>query len=597
MRIQYVRYFFALCALTIGCDDSSSGGESGTTEDMETMTPDGDMGMNNMPPPLGARELQIQGERSVLAFYGGTSELSVAYVDANGGIANARVTATLVDPGGNEVASIEGTQLNSANATTNAQGIATFTLTAGMRSANFKVKASAQDAQPVQWDVSVAREGAGGINVRMTYDTNAGRYDFTQIAAGRVDLFNGQNCDLLRASATMLAGAFIGAEVSPLNEVDNSVGIGDLDDGASFSVAATGRNANGNVLTFGCLDGVTIAGGMVQELEVPMTDLPLSFKGNYNVVHRFDLTDLLANSENTTLATVAQVMEVLRILGTGGERGQALTDLLCDYVDIGEGTCDLVRSIGGRLVDEAFERVIPPNVLTLLEAISDVMSIFTDLTVVGVIQLDDQMADGTIVGNDNRWQKFQFTWRTGCPEGEDCTREFALGDLSVDDRPIFGTFNANQDGSTLNIEAHSITFRYGLIALGIINSWVVPRLLDPPSDMPVSLEEGLTQIVPCGPVNEFLTGDAGDGICERIIVAALAEVITSQLGMLEFEPGQFQISGTVTPVDNDGDLAIDALEGGVWTGEVTIGDAPIPFAGCFTGCRPGAGEDCSPEVC
>ena len=333
-------------------------------------------------------------------------------------------------------------------------------------------------------------------------------------------------------------------------------------------------------------------------LDVNLEDLRLEFKGTYKVVHRFDLTDMLANTENSTLATVGTVLNVLRLIGDGsGERGQALVELICQFAEISPATCDLLDSTGGRVIDEVIGRLVPANVLRIFTILSDVITIFTDLTVVGEIQLDTLGADGVIAMNDNRWQKFRWTWNDGCPDGENCTREFALGDLQVNDRPIFGTFDATLNGSILTINGHGISFRYGLIILEMAQNWVIPRLLDPPSNERVTVEEMLAAIIPCAAINEGITGDPNDDICELVIVASLAEIINDQLSALEFNANEFTISGSVTPVDSDGDLAIDLLSMGAWSGQLAITDPPLVFGGCFEGCRPAAGGDCEPAAC
>ncbi len=466
-----------------------------------------------------------------------------------------------------------------------------------MRDAQFRIQASAQDAEPVTFQVTVAREGAGGLTVRVQYDTEGGRYQFQHLQAAKVSLFDRINCDLLRQSAADLQGAyFAAAPIQPFNEVDNSVTVGDLDDGARFSVAAVGTNAMDNTVTFGCADGVTIVGGRVVDVEIELTDLPLEFKGTYTMRHEFNLTDLLRSSENSALNTVADVLDILRLIGDdSGARGAAIVDQLCDLASIGDGLCDVLRALGGRLIDEAIDRFVPPNVLAVFEAISDIISIFSELTVLGEFQMNSLNADNRIEGNDNRWQKFEFTWRLNCPDDMDCTQEFALGDLAINDRPIFGTFNAELDGPQLFIETHGITFRYGLIILGIATNWVIPAITG--ANGPVTVEEMIATLVPCDEINDFLTGDPRDGLCERVLVAALAEVLVNQLSRLEFSAEQFTIRGEVTPVDENGDLTIDRLEMGIWNGNIDAGDLQLEFNGCFEGCRPENGQDCEPEDC
>ncbi len=619
-----MRQALLLSALSLlwACADSAAGGDD---PDMAAGDGPGLLPTDMGPAPnpvVGARTLEIVGESSVFAHYGQTLPLKVKYIGLDRDnrpvpIPNASLTARLLDDRGNDVTATgaEGSILQSTRRNTNAQGEGTFELQAGMRDVQFSVEVcpgncaspSPDDADPVRFTVTVQREGAGGLTVRVTYDANQGRYEFRHLQAANVHLFDRENCDLLRQSAANLQNAYFSlAPVEPFNEVDNSVSVGDLDDGATFSVAAQGTNQNGNTITFGCQDGVIITGGSVTRIDIAMTDLPLEFKGTYTVTHKFNLLGLLDSSGNEALAVVGDVLEILQLLGDeSGDRGQRIVDELCDLAGVDEGLCRILRTIGGRLIDEAIDRWVPPNVLNVFRAISDVLAIFTELTVLGEFQMNSMDADGRIEGNDNRWQRFRFTWRLNCPMGDDCTRVFPLSDLRLNDRPIFGTFNAELDGPNMIIEPHGITFRYGLIILGIITNWVVPAFVDldcdpDPMDRDANgcgLEAMIGAIVPCDAINDFLTGDPNDGLCERVLVASIAEILVDQLTRLEFSADQFMIDGEVEPIDEDGDLTIDKLSMGVWNGVIDAGDLQLEFRGCFEACRPVQGEDCVPEEC
>ena len=621
---KHLAWLLAGTFLLTACADSAAGGgddpEAGT--DMSDPLPTSDMGAP--PAVVGARSLEIVGGRdasSVFIQYGDTVPLKVVYrgVDRNGQpvpIPNASLRARILDDRGNDLGTQhnDGSVLRSARATSNAQGEGTFELTGGERDAQFQVEVCAGDcnnpgeneADPVRFSVAVQREGAGALTVRVTY-SDMGRYEFRHLQSAVVHLFDGQDCELLFPAAANLRGAYFTLPpIEPFNEVDNSVSVGDLNDGARFSVAVQGTNQNGNVITFGCQDGVEITGGTNTRIDIEMRDLPLEFKGTYNVTHEFNLLGLLESSGNETLAVVGDVLEILQLLGDdSGERGQRIVDEICDLANVDEGLCRILRTIGGRLIDEAIERWVPPNVLNVFNAISDVLSIFTELTVLGEFQMNSIDRDGRIEGNDNRWQRFRFTWRLNCPMGDDCIRTFPLSDLALNDRPIFGTFSAELDGPNMYIEPHGITFRYGLIILGIITNWVVPAFVDldcdpDPGDREADgcgLEAIIAAIVPCDQINDFLTGDPNDGLCERVLVASIAEILVDQLSGLEFSAGEFMIDGEAEPIDEDGDLTIDKLSMGVWNGVIDAGDLQLEFRGCFEACRPPANDDCVPADC
>ena len=105
---------------------------------------------------------------------------------------------------------------------------------------------------------------------------------------------------------------------------------------------------------------------------------------------------------------------------------------------------------------------------------------------------------------------------------------------------------------------------------------------------PIGIDVVLQELLPCESINN-LVGD--NSFCEDILATGLSQVLREVIGDLSFSDDGFTIQGTVTPVDEDGDLIIDKLEGGIWRGR--LGDDSM-FDGCFNGCR---GLDCTPEPC
>ncbi|MEZ4465423.1 MAG: hypothetical protein R3F43_13335 [bacterium] len=352
---------------------------------------------------------------------------------------------------------------------------------------------------------------------------------------------------------------------------------------------ATGVNANGQTLTFGCQPDVVIQGGQIAMSTVAMSDLPFEFKGRYPAVSRFDLTGLLEDSGNPTLARVAEVLRIIRVLGNGnGDRGQELAALFCDVVNWDEGVCSILRRIGGPIVNEVFEQVMPQLVLDLLTALSDLVGIFSEMTIIGEIEFITSYPDaqGVLAGTDDRWQKFRFTWN-----GED--REFTFGDLGRDYRPVAGTFDATVAGDQLTLGSHGMTLKLGVIALGIVELWIAPSFLREPA--PIRLERLLGAVIPCEAIDDYIFGDPMAGVCQDILVVALAGLLEDQLAGLDLAPDAFRLEGTARISDTDGDLGIDLLDEGVWRGTIDIGGRPFAFPGCFKACRgaPCAEPDCT----
>ena len=224
--------------------------------------------------------------------------------------------------------------------------------------------------------------------------------------------------------------------------------------------------------------------------------------------------------------------------------------------------------------------------------ISDVLSIFSELTVVGEIEFVQPQLDenNMLIGNDNRWQKFRFVWRNGCEMGMDCRREFTIGNLDAERRPIFGVFDATVNKTTMTLAPHGLNFRYGVIILGIAEEWLIPAILGNAGGDRVTFADLFATLLPCEDIDSITV----DGFCEDVLVLALSDILYDLTSRLEFSPDQFRISGTAEALDEDGDLIVDKLDMGIWRGVLDFGGTAIDFNGCFTGCRD---AECPPPDC
>ena len=584
-------------------------------------------GMDEQPPipDDGPRELRIicpnnlpegsscnpvsNSETDLYALVGSDSvELTISLLSGAGAVRDARVAFKMYDDRGAEAGrmGVGGSVLVSTNGQTDQRGEATVQLRVGDEETTFEVEATAANAErPVRWLVTVGRQGEGGLRVSLNYDPANGRYTFRQLRKAEVLLFDRENCAQLAQTVTDLFGAYLSVPVEPFDSVDNTANILGLEDRARFTVAAVAYNAEDNTVAFGCADAIEVVGGRSTAVSLDVRDLPLYFKDRFRMLHSFDLTGLLRMSDNESLQTVAQVLDIVRIIGSDGqERQEHLRQLLCDIADLGDTVCNLLGRVGAALIDRVLNEVIAtevPQVYAALRAISDVLTILTDMTIIGEFEFVVETADsmGYIppqvnpeAANETRFQKFRFVWRNGCPPGADCNQEFPIGELQDDgmvvDRaaPIRGEFTARLVGDELEIHEHTLEIRYALILLGLLEQWVIPAAIG--AEPPFTLDEMLASLLPCESIDNTL---GLNGFCQDVLVEGLAGALREELGRLSFGNDDFTLEGWCTPVDEDGDLRIDLLQDGFWSGII---GGELEFLGCFNGCR---GLDCQPEEC
>jgi hypothetical protein len=595
------KFLFLIAMLTsvslvgTGCDDSTKRRTGETvmvgTRDMDVPLSGTEMTDMMVEVPVNARELRVEGSRTRTIFSGDELDLQIRLVELRQtgevALANQAITMKLLDSTGADrtQTGIQGTRLQSARINTNAQGLSTFKLYAGDPGVTVRLQATAADAAPVTITVAISQPASGDLTVRVLYDVQAGRYSYLDLDMARVSLFVNQTCDNLIADATRLSGAdFSWAPITPFDDLNNTVTDRGFMHNASYTVAASVYSPTGRAVGFGCVEDVTVVGGEETEVMINAVDLPLEFKGTFITTNRFDLSDLLRSSQDPTLTNVADVLEILQLLGSDdSNRGSELIRLLCEVANIDMQACSIARAVGGPLIVVLLDQNIPPDVFAVLSVISDVLSIVTEMTIVGEIEFFDNYPDEeNMLEGDNRWQRFRFNWRDGCMV-QDCDRTFTIGNLDTDNRPIAGIFDSQVvEGSTLEIAEHGLNFRFGLIALGIAEQWIIPAVVGQQGPVALSALLGDLMSDVCIDVDQFLNRP---DFCQNVIVNALSAIIIDQLGGFNFDPDEFRISGSATLVDSDTDLRIDQLQNGVWHGTINTDELNLSFNGCFTGCR------------
>jgi hypothetical protein len=576
------------------------------TPDMMTQTPPVDMMVVT---PSKSKELQIQGDIRRGALYGERLDLSVKYIEQISGqmptpLANQALTMKILNAMNQDVtdAGVNGSRIQNRRANTNAQGLATFTLFAGEQDATFKLEVNAPEASPVAFNITVSRPTSGNIKVKVTYNTNTNRYEYANFSDLQVHLFEGRVlCDTLVANINRVNNAYFSfLPLTPFNDVNNTVSDVDYAHGAIYTVLAI---LNNNVdpmigpkkaIAYGCVEQQVIQGGRELLVEIAAKDLPLEYKGRYTSTNKFDLTDFLSTSGDPTLSTIADVMNILRLIGSADpDSGSELVRLLCEIGNVDAGVCNIASTIGGPIL-YSFIRNIDPNILRIFEVISDVLSIVAEMTIIGELEFSgNQMEDMNnnmaliLTNNANRWLKFRFYWRNGCPPNTDCVREFTIGNLNSLRDPIEGVFDATVTANHVSMSAHGLVFKYGLIALGLAETWIFPAILGRPG--PISLSEVLNGALlnACQQAVSPIFGQQGAMNSCSTLLNALAVLVEAQLSSLDFAPENFVVQGEADSKDENFDLLIDQLINGIWNLTITINNTPIESMGCFVACRDG----------
>jgi hypothetical protein len=324
------------------------------------------------------------------------------------------------------------------------------------------------------------------------------------------------------------------------------------------------------------------------------SDLPLSYKGIFTAVHRFDLIQALRDSEE--LGTLGDVFYFLRVLGGSNEQlGAGVIRTICDIADLPDIACQLVEGVAGGAVGRIINDTLPPEIRSVLRVVGETLDIVGDLTIIGELEFSQNVnPDGFLIGNDNRWGRLRFGWDVDCPMPGTCDREITFTQLGRHSRFVAGLFDAQEqeDGSVAILE-HNFAIAYGNIILGLLEAWIIPLAYGDNSGNPITLEDFLRINLSdaCDSINMSLNLPMDSTTCIDTLALAVSALVRDQVGQLNFEEDALVMSGSFIPLDTDNNLTVDKLDRGVWRGVINGG---LSFDGCFTACR---GMECEGPVC
>lgn len=604
----------ALCALFIlpACDDSAAGGSKAIvfSRDMAPgPQPDAAVLPDASPMPVDRRnKLVVQGVPDVSMFRGDRAVVSVRYLNAdNQPIANGQVTLSPETPEQALVA------IRARTVPTDANGTATFEITAQQMDGRTRLMAEALDADPAYWVVRVNQNPVGEVGVRVTYDQLNGRYRPADIEQVTVQLIEGtcENAFVVVPGRRTIDGPAI----APFDGDDLSV-VASVPNGRTFAAVARGRNMlNRNIVT-GCSEGYTADGGNRVEALVELVDQPLEFKGTFNVEHHLNLIDTLQGGGNEDVNQFLEILEIFAALGGANQggafpRGNAIIELLCDRANIGGAVCAIGQVIAAPLLEEWINEQAAENedfaqLLGILDLIGDVFTNLSDLTIEGEMEFIASYPDeeGYLRDNQSRWQRLRFQWRQGCPfaQPEQCERTFDLARENMGrNTPISANFDAQlAEADVLLIGRHQLGLNFGLFVLLALEEWILPLQTGLPA--PVALDELFRQLLDCASLDNQLGLPAGT--CNDAIVPGLSGLLRNQLENINDGTDLLTLEGQVRVSDAYPNLKVDTFTDGTWNGY--FGDAEsrpnpedlVPAIGTFEGCRdtecallPGAMEE------
>ncbi|MAQ13958.1 MAG: hypothetical protein CMN30_04080 [Sandaracinus sp.] len=483
-----------------------------------------------------ARSLEIVGDPTVSLAGGDTADLTVQLRDPSGAPLAGETVRFALDGRAHD------STLETVTATTDAMGLAHSALQAGTVVAAFRVRASADDAASVSFDVAVGDAGFGSMQVTPEYVGE--RETLPRVVVG---LFADADCedDFVRRDP--------GDRLQVLSEDDELVRFLGLPAGVSFAVAVRAEGEGGTVLAWGCEDRIAVEALETTDVDVTFDDEPLVVDGSYQTTSVFP---------TTTGEDVATALEGARDALLPASDATLILDAAEATLSGAEAT--ELRAARASGFDATYQTALESlGPAAAHEALIDrLRTELTSLTVVGRLRATEGELDFSVL-------------RLGMGAGE---LEVALTELTIET-----SLDATLDSEELRVSELLIDLSASELVRALATREAFDRLLDGPSAWLASAASCAALPPPEEPIG-------CDAVClQAACRTVLADYWTAALTVIEAldqERSTLELDGSANVADLAGDLQVDTLEGslaGEWTGPSAT--SPEALEGTFSGER------------
>lgn len=461
-----------------------------------------------------------------------------------------------------------GSTLDSAGGSTNDDGEATVHVRGGSNTADFRVVASADYADPITFRVNV-QEGAGkgSLRVSLTYE------GIRRLHGADIYLYEGGDCEDVDPNAPAPADL-----LQSVRSIRDDATFEGLEPDSHWAILAAAVNETGHVAAWSCYPEATILDQDETAVTLPLQDVPLSSEGRWELESHFDAGEALPDNIDRIFDALAEMSDdpndpATFILDT--IRDQIDNDALRLAFDAARIYWDLDEDLNQQILDAA-----PDFAIDALQAGGDLGRALADLQIDSDLRLGQPDEFG-VINADHELIDLVLSL-------DGVTNRFSLAnDVNVGGTTARNVLITVVEEHELQIEQHEFRVGLGTIVLFALNNMVLPRF----SGSPESISELLENVVDCDSVGEWLsdTVDMGspstwEDIC-GFGLAAASLYAEQQLLTLNDGYDTMTLQGTAEIKDPNGDLGFDRIDDGVWTSTWSGAAGSVQFPGTFEGNR------------
>jgi len=472
---------------------------------------------------------------------------------------------------------------------------------------NYKVKISCEGADPVIFNITVTDLPKGNIKVTMSYDN--------QLQLGQV-VVRLMPMPFTCASFKPIypPAGFIGSKSAFLTDKPEFT---DLPANKKYGVYLIAKDAKNHLAAAGCADGVLVLDKQTTNITVTVKTLPLQAAGPYDMINHFDFTGAIPGQLGQILDTAVQIF-----YDPGAFIISQVKNIIKQFLPsiIVNAAFSLFEKQLSKVVTNWLLNSSPKWLQDFFGIGQDVLQIVKKLEMLGILKIFKVSNDFFIKGEMN-FTGVNIYWKLGCKKGtpgyETCGKvgcdpkkkdyaTCATFDMqqSIND-PNFpldllkGTLTGTISQQTkLTIDASTIKLNYGKLIMYVLTHVVLKQITGE-----TSFSGAMSKLVNCAGIAKGIGGSILGklGLKEKTVksacdsaVSLLVLPVEQLLGGLSLD-SNLMLQGSATLEDDKpgvgpgkdwiGDLRVDRIINGIWTGTIVSGTPGKPFKGDFNATR------------
>jgi len=508
---------------------------------------------------VGYHRLELLDGPAIAVSRGMQSTLDVRYLDPSGmPVADGTVTFEIQGDG-------LGSVVDAHAVRTGDDGRATVKVRAGQTDGTFDVVASASDADPVTFEVTVTQNGAGDLRVTMTYD------GARRVHGADLYLYEGGDCEHIEADRPPPADM-----LQSVSSLRDAVVFDGLPTRSHWTTLALALSETGQVTAWGCAGPTDVVGGDQAAVEVPLVDLPIRSDGTWQLESHFDVGASLPPGVDSMFDAMAEMTD------DPDDPATYFLDQLEGQIDNGalRFALSAARALTGfdRSLNDELLGLAPNFVWDALDAGGDLGRALQDMQIDSILVVGEPDSEGNVEASH------QLVDLVLTLDGH--THRFSIAnDVGIHDATTRNVPITIEGERTMRIGAHSVGLGVGQLTRFALNEVVLPRF----DHSPHSLGEFIEGLIQCDDIGRWLAdwvGFGSRGTWESVCglgANMLGTYLEQRLLDIDDQYDAMSLEGEALAEDDDKDLGLDRLQDGTWTARWTGGAGELPVAGTFEG--------------